>query len=220
MGRSATNIFHDDCQLYGFICTVRRPIPQTYTYITEKLGDSELSIRKQVCVQFLMWMCTVSKKDRAAFVDLIKRWRKEEDRIGQPRSLLERKARKLFGRVEKDRQAEIARENRRKAAKITGQRALEQKTGIHAPEFAEQNRISREEGAFKKQQKSPKHPHLTYWKVFPPDGEAFITDNLTATCKKYGLDFRNMIKTSRQPHGRKHHKGWRVEKCNTEWDNL
>lgn len=171
-----------------------------------------LSVRKQFCLQFLKWAYTKKAKDKAKVVELAKLWRKEPGRIGNHRTVLEKKARKFFKQDRKLRLMAPQREGARKFALKQGAEGTG-KYALTAEQLRENSRKANaaiaEKGAY---------PHVSDWLVYPPDGEPFKIHNLRKFCRENGLDQRHLIKTATMK--RAHHKGWRAEKLCSEWDEL
>jgi hypothetical protein len=188
---------------------MRRTIPHTYEIISRKLRKTgELSIRKQVCLQYLKWGTTKKRDDRIKFVDLTLHWRKKEKKVGSMhRTILEKKARRLIPQVRKDKGKIKQAENGRKTGNLTKKLQI----GVHSPEQVKsklQYLNSRKDGG------------AHYWIVYPPDGEPMKIYNLRAFCREHGLRQNHMVATAVNPYRRKHHKGWRAEKWDPTWDKL
>lgn len=195
---------------------MRRPVRATYEKLSEKLGDpSELSLRKQFCLQFLKWGVTARKEDKTRFVELAKLWRKEEERIGSHRTLLERKARKLFPKENKRKNLAPSREGAREHAL----KQKEEKIGIHSPEWEAEKRLESSRNALKVRMEKNAHPCMMEWIVRNiHTGESMKIQNLRKFCRDNDLDMRNMWRAVRLP-GRTC-KGWQVERYSSEWENL
>jgi hypothetical protein len=194
---------------------MKRPIAETYQYMRRKLEfHRPYSLRKQACLQYLKWGVTTYREDRDKFVDLIKKWRKEDKKIGAHRTLLERKARKLFQQVRRDKSKDKMSEGGLKSAR----QSVRNKTGLHSPEFAERRRELGRQNVKRWKENGPQHAH--HWIVHPPEGEPFKIYNLSAFCREHGLNQSHMCRTALDPKRRKHHKGWRAEKYNPIWKNL
>ena len=193
---------------------MKRPLSYTYVYLQGHLAGQTLSWRKKVCMQYFKWSMTKSKADRAKLVDLAKKWRKEDKKIGTHRTLLERKVRKLFRVVKNDKTLQRLSEATTKYARRTAREG----TGVHSPEQqalrAERNR----ENARKRKEAGEVWAH--HWIIYPPEGEPFKIYNLCAFCREHGLNHSHMCRTAIDPKRRKHHKGWRAEKYDPVWDNL
>ena len=174
---------------------------------------TEVPLRKQVCLQFLRWMYTVDKKDKTLFIDLIKRWRTEDNRTGMPRTLLERKARKLFKAHTKHKKLAPTREG----AKKWCEESLRKEIGVHTPE---RRAKLREHNIRIRQIKTEKDLASTVknWVVYSPTGEVFYLRTIFQFCKDRGLYWSNLGATHNHPG--KLYKGWRAEKINEEWTNL
>jgi len=194
---------------------MKRPISHTYCYIREKLAARRpYSLRKKMCLQYLKWGTTTYRKDRDKFVELIKQWRKESDLIGSHRTLLERKARKLFQQVRKDKSLDgVAKANRK-----TGRKAVKNQTGVHSPEQQAMRTERNREIARRKKDNGVVWAHR--WIIHPPEGEPFEIYNLCAFCREHELNQSHMCRTAIDPKRRKHHKGWRAEKYDPTWENL
>jgi hypothetical protein len=194
---------------------MKRPIPLTYDLLRHRLQfHRPISLRKQVCLQYLKWGTTKYREDRDKFVELAKKWRKEDKKIGAHRTLLEKRARKLFQMVRKDK----ADDKRSEATTKYAKRSVKEGTGLHSLEQqalrAERNR----KNARKRKEAGEVWAH--YWIVHPPEGEPIKIYNLSAFCREHGLNPSHMCRTAINPKRRKHHKGWRAEKYDPTWDNL
>jgi hypothetical protein len=194
---------------------MKRPIAETYCFVRDKLlAMRPIPLRKRVCLFYLKWSTTKYKTDRDKFVELIQQWRKESKLIGSHRTLLERKARRLFQQVRKDKNVGKA----KKAQRRNGRNAVKNQTGVHSPEqraiLAERNR----EIARRKKENGVVWAH--HWIIHPPEGEPFKIYNLNAFCREHGLNQSHMCRTAIDPKRRKHHKGWRAEKYDPTWEKL
>jgi hypothetical protein len=194
---------------------MRRPIGETYLLLSKRLGEpTELSLRKQFCLQYLKWGFSTESDDKELFVDLAKLWRKEAGRVGSHRTLLERKARKLFRQVRKHKNLGRSREG----ARQHGLMQKEQGIGIHDPALAAE-RKQRSLHALKIRAEKNAHPNMKDWIVHHvPTGQSFKITNLRKFCRDNDLDMRNMWRTVRDP--KAICKGWRAERYSDEWDNL
>lgn len=179
-----------------------------------KLGDLEgLSIRKKFCLQYLKWGSTVKNTDRDEFVELAKEWRVVEKRVGSHRTLLERKARKLFWKIAKRKKFEPS----RKAAKEWAEESQKKEIGIHSPE----QKAKRVEHNRRNNQRMNE---LNYgrsrvdWVITSPTGEIFYTSSMVQFCKERGLNDSRMCQTSIHPGSM--YKGWSARKRSDEFDNL
>jgi len=192
---------------------MKRAVTQTYIILCQRYPDwSKLSLRKQFCLQFLKWADTGKKADRAKVVELAKLWRREPGRLGNHRTLLERKARKLF---QQERRLKVREPVRAAASAFAKEQARQggffqklSKEDMLAI-VNEGNRVIAETGAF---------PNVSNWIVYPPEGEPMVIRNLQKFCREHGLEPSHMIKTSKLK--RKHHKGWRAEKISPDWEDL
>jgi hypothetical protein len=214
VGCSRSHGVHVRYKYHRIIHNVKRPLSHTYVYLQRQLAGKELSWRKKVCMQYFKWGMTKSKADRGKLVEMAKQWRKEENKIGSQRTLLERKVRKLFRVVKRDKTLEEVAKNMRKEAL----KAVKKGTGVHSPEQqalrAERNR----EIARRKKEAGVVWAH--HWIVYPPEGEPMKIYNLCAFCREHGLNQSHMCRTALDPKRRKHHKGWRAEKYDPIWDNI
>lgn len=195
---------------------MRRPVRDTYYKLSEALGDpSQLPLRKQFCLQFLKWGVTTRKEDKALFVELAKLWRKEAGRVGSNRTLLERKARKLFPKENKKKKLTPSREGARKH----GLMQKEEGIGIHSPEMDAQRRLESSRHAYKVRMEKDAQPNIMEWILHNVNtGETLRVRGLQRFCIENNLDMRNMWKTARVPGTTC--KGWRAERYSSEWENL
>lgn len=195
---------------------MKRPVRETYLKLSEALGDpSGLSLRKQFCLQFLKWGYTTRKEDKVLFIELAKLWRKEEGRIGSYRTLLERKARKLFPKENKKKKLAPSREG----ASKHGSMQREEGIGIHSPEMDAQRRLESSRHAYKVRMEKNAHPNMMEWIVHNREtGETRKIVNLRKFCRDNDLGMRHMWETVKRPGI--YHKNWRAERYSSEWENL
>ena len=191
---------------------MKRPMGYTYRFLKEKLGDPEqLTLRKQMCLQYFRWGFTGNRDERDKFVELAKRWRKEEARVGLGRTLLEKKAREFFQDTSKRKRLAPSREG----AKEWGYKTKEEGIGVHSPEYKaklrEHNIRIRKIQTEKNLEPSSKH-----WIVYDPDGEVYHIYNLARFCRENGLDENCMLNTNLNPN-RTHKGGWRAECVDPDW---
>lgn len=191
---------------------MRRSVKATYERMCERLGNPEdLSLRKQFCFQYVKWGFQPSKENRAKFIELAKRWRLEGDRIGRARTLLERKARKLFKTVRKHKNLEASRQ----AAKAHGEMQKEKKIGIHSEELR-QKRREQALLSVESRRKSGRYSNAHYtWKATNEEtGEVTEAPTLRMLSEKVEVNL-NTLQTAEKKGTP--HKGWRCEKFNREW---
>ena len=193
---------------------MRRSIVTTYCILSERLGEvTQLSLRKQFCLQYLRWGYTAKEEDRDLFVELAKQWRKQEKRTGIHRTLLERKARKLFKKVKRKKSYQPVKEGARKWGFLSKEKGI----GVHSPEYKQQltefNRKLR-----KLQIERGQNPTTKMWIVTSPEGETFKVFGLSQFCREHGLDQANLRKTAIFPN--KTHKGWSCQFYSEDWDYL
>ena len=193
---------------------MKRPVTDTYWILLRQLNPLEkVAFRKRVCLQYLRWGVTGERDDMDEFIRLIKQWRKEDEKIGSKRTLLERKARKLFQKVRRRNALAPA----RKALTEWSKESRRKQIGVHSPEYRatisarmkEQRRKELERGFYNK---------AKHWIVTTPEGEEIEVYDLAAFCREHGLNDSHMCKTAKIP-GRTH-KGWRARKYCPEWENL
>ena len=192
---------------------MKYPISHPHSKL-EKLQQSgtELSLRKQFCLQFLKWGVTQLDEDRDAFVAMAKRWRKEDKKIGKHRTLLERKARKLFRKVAK--LAKLA--PSREGATRWGYYSKENGIGVHSPEY--KAKLTEHNRRLVQLRKENNTERAFNWLVHSPTGETFRVRGLPKLCAEYNLWRHHLAATHRVP-GKKH-KGWWAEKLSSDWENL
>ena len=195
---------------------MRRPIGQTYYFILGKVGDVEkLSLKKRFCLAFLLWGTKLKKKDLVEFVELATEWRKTEREVGGPRTLLERRARRLFPQVKKWK----AKANQQKAVREIGKRTAAEGRGVHSPEQKAKRLEANREMVRKRMESGVVQAH--WWVLYPPDGGPPIkVYNLTAWCRENGLDRRTLGNTAMNPWWVETSHGWRAEKWNPLWDKV
>ena len=173
--------------------------------------ESELPLHKQFCFAFIQWGYTAKDEDKVKFVELAKEFRK--GRIGQHRTLLERKARKLYRNVKKH----LNREASRQGARRWGYKTLEEGIGVHSPEFRERVKENTKKGR-ETQAATMGSARAKKWIVYSPDGEIFHIVNLLRFCREHGLTRTAMWSTSKIPG--KTYRGWHCVQVNEEWESL
>jgi len=193
---------------------MKQPIGIPYLKLKAHCEKQEtVSLRKQMCLQFLKWGYTADKKDKMAFIGLIKLWRTEDNRVGSTRTLLERKARKFF----KEHSIRKKLAPSRAGAKKWCEESRVKKIGVHTPEYQanlkEHNKKIRQIQTEKGLGWSTKT-----WIVYSPTGEVYRVRGLLQFCKEHGLYNRNLGDTHNHPG--KLYKGWRAEKVSEDWENF
>lgn len=189
---------------------MNRSIGLTLAFIVDKLKEKpELSFRKQLCLQYLRWGVTKKEKDLRQFVEMTKQWRKEERGLGTTRTLLERRARKLYPL---ERRLKI-RDKNREIGSLGGSKVRDSNIGGMRQEV-------RERALETLRTKRPPRNQGQWWRLFPPDGEPFVIRNLRAFCRENGLLQNMMVATALHPEQRRHHKGWRAEKYDPTWEKI
>ena len=193
----------------------RRHTVDTYFRVSNRLAKCKpLSVRKEFCLAYLKWLYTAETKDRDQFVELAKKLRKVEMKVGQPRTLLESRARKFFWKVAKKKKLAPSREGSKKNC----EKNIAEKTGIHSPD---RNRSEIGRMARKKQDEKNLSPNTKDWLLISPTGEILKIRNLWRWCKEHpemGLDSRLLSKSSLYPNI--HDKGWRARKYSPDMDSF
>ena len=189
---------------------MRRHLVDTYHKINNHfLTKRNVSVRKRMCLQYLKWGVTAKPAERDLFVELAKELRITEMKIGQARTLLEKKARKLFKKVARRKKLEPA----RIASSEHSKRAVAEKRGMFSPDF---DRVAHNRKIREQQIATRKNPNTTTWLVTSPTGEVFVVEQLKDFCKEHNLDHTTMCKSSIHPN--RHSKGWRAKKYSKEFD--
>lgn len=196
---------------------MRRPIAETRIRVKKglKRKNRELSWRKRVCLAYLDWGVTKSKKDLRKFVETTVEWRKVEGKVGRNRTKLEKMARKLFAEVKRQKRSERFTEN----STEIGKRNVEQKRGFLSDEM--------QKNAKEKMLRARQIGDLNgtrmlgiWWIIYPPDGEPYKIRNLAKFCRETGLSPHCMKNTALNPAKGRTHKGWRCEHWDEDWDRL
>lgn len=195
---------------------MRRPVTLTLGHIMKKyikkgMAIEDLSLRKQMCITYLMWAARKTKKLGYEFYELTKRWRKEEGRAGGKRTKIEKIGRR-FLKVKKE---DEFRESRKPGGSVQGKNLVKQRKGFLAPDKWEQHLENLKNAAYHKFREGG-----LWWVVYPPEGEPFIVRGLAKVSEENGLDQSTMARTANRPWARRHHKGWRAEKYDPEWHKL
>jgi hypothetical protein len=195
---------------------MRRPINHTYFHLLKKLGDTEaLSLKKQFCLAFLRWGTKMKLEDLILFVELATEWRKAEGKVGGPRTLLERRARRLIPHALKLKNKKKGQE----AVAETGRKTRDEGRGVHSPEQRAKRLEANREMVRKRMESGVVPAH--WWIVYPPDDAPPLKIyNLNAFCKEHGLVRKSLTKTATCPVGKGLHRGWRVEKWSPLWDRV
>jgi len=189
---------------------MRRHLVDTYHKINNNFKTkSHLSARKRMCLQYLKWGVTAKVAERDLFVELAKELRIAEMKIGQPRTLLEKKARKLFWKVAKRKKLEPA----RRASSEHSKKAAAEKTGMFSPDF---DRVGHNRRVRAQQITQRKNPNTLTWLLTSPTGEMFIVEQLQDFCKEHNLDHTSVTKSSIYPG--KTVKGWKAKKYSADFD--
>ena len=193
---------------------MKRSVTETYWYLHQKLSPlREKSLRKKVCMQYLYWGVTAERKDMDKFIEMIKRWRKEDNKIGRKRTFLERKARKFFQKIRRRNSLAPA----RKALVEWCKESYKKKIGVHSPENMAKN-------AERMRQRTAKWieegtwPQAMQWVITNPQGEEFVITNLAQFCRENNLNRSSLWRTA-QTHG-KDLRGWKARKYNPHVDDI
>jgi hypothetical protein len=159
-----------------------------------------------MCYYYLRWKTRQHKHLKQAWVDAAVAMRQGENRIGGPRTKLEKLARRHF----QSRRRHIGCAPSRQAAKEHGLMQLENKIGIHDEEAAKRrSEIAREN--FWKMYEEGRHPQVKDWVItYRPTGKQFVIRNLTAFCREHNINYRNLHFTAVEPN--RWAKGFRARK--------
>ena len=189
-----------------------RPVVETFHYLKRKYPKchwGKMSLRKQVCLLYLQWMVFPNEKEhRTLLIDKVKEWRKKEpNRVGGKRSVLEKLARKFYQAERREK----AKEKSRKVSSKNAKKTIRNKTNLFTPE--NQAWIKTRE-AIEKRCAAQKGHLGHHWWVFSPDGEVFEVHSLRAFCRERGLNDAHLGRTAKYPGWS--HKGWTARKRNID----
>ena len=169
----------------------------------------QLPLNKRVCLGYCEWRAKgFSQDETIALYELMKKWRKEDKRIGKNRKVIERLFRAhVLTIVKKKRTADLT----RKAAK---------KQHREGRSFLVE--FNKRKGYLENLKLGPKVVALTGtttkdWIIWSPEGEIYFVRNLYAFCKERGMDDSHLGKTSIYPG--KFYKGFKAQKRvkTTDW---
>ena len=198
---------------------MRRSLVDTYLKVRYSLAKSrilkgrELSIRKSFCLQFLKWCYTAKDEDRNKFVELSKEFRKVEQKIGSTRTLLERKARRLYWKISLIKR----REPGRKAVIAWCKMSQRKKIGVFSPEY-QANLKEHTKRMRKIQSDTDRESRTSWWLLTSPIGEIFKIRNLTKWCKENGFSQAAMNRTAFREGAT--YRGWKAQKYSPDMDSL
>jgi len=185
---------------------MRRHLKATYRILLERLGGEvnipNLSHRKQLCLSYLLWGTTGKKAHKETTLELLLEWRKVDDRVGGPRSLVERRLRRLIQTRRKRKNLAPSRE----ALSEFTKKQMEEKKGIHDPELRKAQRKSdyHRETALKRD-------YGIDWVLTNPQGEEIRVKNLREYCREHNLNDKHI-------YGEKGWRGWFARKLLPEWE--
>ena len=186
---------------------MNRPILLTYYFVRDKLAGTNPSIRKRFCLAYLRWAAECRPAFKEDVVELAKEWRKVEKRVGDKRTKIEKVARKFFRQITRKKNNAASRE----AASEFASEQVKNKTGVHAPEFAER-RLELLKACSRNKGKG------FWWVITAPDGTEFVVRSMANWAKENGIDKRNLHKTAVKPNYTA--KGYRCRKFNPDVDTL
>lgn len=168
---------------------MRRNLEHTFLLWEKRFPDpSVLSLRKRMCYYYLKWKTRQHKHLKRDWVDAAVAMRQGENKIGGPRTKLEKLARRHF----QSRRKHIGCTPSREAAREHGLMQKEQKIGIHTDEMREkQKEIARE--WMRKRGEENNHPGTRDWVITSKEtGGQFVIRNLTAFCREHSINYRNL----------------------------
>ncbi len=168
---------------------MRRNLEHTFLLWEKRFPDpSVLSLRKRMCYYYLKWKTRQHKHLKRDWVDAAVAMRQGENKIGGPRTKLEKLARRHF----QSRRKHIGCTPSREAAREHGLMQKEQKIGIHTDEMREkQKEIARE--WMRKRGEENNHPGTRDWVITSKEtGGEFVIRNLTAFCREHSINYRNL----------------------------
>lgn len=195
----------------GTMSKNRRHLAGTYLYMSGKLEGRALSLRKQMCMAYVKWKAFLYEEDKLNFVELAKRWRKEEARVGTKRTIVEKRARQHFWKVAKHKKLAPSREGARDYA----QKQFEEGVGIHSPENRALNSERGREGR-RIQTETLTSPNIKEWVITTPEGVEFRVRGMNRWCEANGVDKRNLHKTALLPN--RTAKGYKLRRFDPDLD--
>lgn len=191
------------------------PLIEPYCKMIEGVEDiSALSLNKQVCVIFLRWGIFANDEDRVLFIETALRWRKERNRIGGKRTLLERKMRKLLKAWRRHK----AFAGQREAVRKVFQQFRKEKRGVFSEEYRKERMWQQNKENMRRQLEAGRHPGAKEWIVYEPDGNVVRVWSLQKYCEERGLSRTALRSTAKIPG--KIYKGYRCEYANELFENL
>ena len=185
----------------------RVPLTGAYNHLVMRLEGKDVSIRKQMCLAYLRWRYTSKFADKEKMVELAKKFRKEEGRVGRiHRTVIEKRIRKYFREVKKHQGLAASREAAREYAK--GQR--DRGEGIHTPEELELKK-QRWKEVRRKQTATNNEPRAKVWVVTDPEGNEFRVKGLRRWQKDNGFgETGDLVATATRPWYKPTVKGYKV----------
>lgn len=193
-----------------------RPVIDTFHYLQDKYpkrGWKRRSLRKQVCLLYIQWMVYPTNENKHLLIETVKKWRKKEkNRLGGKRSVLEKLSRKFF----KECRIENNKEKVRKDQGASARRQIKEGKGRHTPEMRALFGTSEYGKWMISHQKIPSRAR--HWWVFSPDGEVFEVFNLAKFGRERGLDGSRIARTARNPGWQ--YKGWRARERNVNLEGF
>lgn len=191
------------------------PLIDAYFKITKGVEDiSTLSLNKQVCIIFLRWGVFAKDKDRVLFIETALRWRKEKNKIGGNRTLLERKMRKLLKAWRRHK----AFAGQRKAVGKVFQQFRREKRGVFSEEYRRERMREQNKENMRRQLEAGMHPGAKLWDVYEPDGNVVRVRSLRKYCIENGLQMNSIYATAFFPG--KSYKGYRCERVDDLFESL
>jgi hypothetical protein len=141
-----------------------------------------VNINKAVCLAYLKWKLQRKRDDRTEFTSLAIEWRNVANRLAQPRSLLEKVARKNF----KERKKHLSEHKKHDLNVAIGLRERDLRKGIHAED--KETRAARARAHNIARNTDPdRHPRARTWIVTTPEGEEIVVHNLQRWCHERGM---------------------------------
>ena len=185
---------------------MRRHLKATHRILLERLGGEEnipnLSHRKQLCLSYLLWGVTGKKAHKEIALELLLEWRKVDDRVGGPRSLVERRLRRLIQARRKRKKLAPSREGLSEFTK----KQMEEKKGIHDPKLREAQRNS----DYHRETVSKRDFGLE-WVLTDPYGDEIRVKNLRKYCREHNLNDKHI-------YSERGWRGWFARKLLPEWE--
>jgi hypothetical protein len=151
--------------------------------------EVSVSYAHNACLCYLIWLGEQNLESCEAFLEAAVTWRKQAGRYATYRTAIEKLARIIRRRTLPKLRKQRA---QRWGGIQTAQKQMEEGVGIHDPNYPPERRSEIARKAAYISHSKPRTVVSKKWWILDPKGNWYVIENMSAFCRKHGLDDKYM----------------------------